>query len=202
MAKWVSALFTDIRGALGKSVVFSNWKGRNYLREYVTPANPQTDAQTAERLHHAAIVELFQNNVKGTPAHKTAWNAEALPRLISGFNQFVSYGRQIAFGTVTLAHATMSIEVTASGIPADRLAVMMYDESTDTYYLPTTKRGTGTYVAGDYTAYTPAVNDLAYIVDTMVLSGTDTESDAELYKAVNNHKVNQSNGTIEQLILT
>ena len=202
MAKWTSALFTDIRGALGKSVVFSNWKGRNYLREYVTPANPQTLAQTAERLHHAAIVEMFQNNVKGTPAHKTAWNAEALPALISGFNRFLSYGRQITFGTVDLANSSLSVEVTASGIPADRLAVMVYDESGATYKLPTTKRGVGTYTAADYTAYTPAANDLLYIVDTMVLSGADVESDAKLYKAVNNHEVNQTTGAIDQLIVT
>jgi len=178
------------------------WKGRQYMRSYVKPANPKTNAQTAERLHHAAIVELYQNNVKGTDAHVTAWNAEGLAALISGFNRFVSYGRKITFGTVDLANATLSIEITGSGIPGDRLAVMMYDESAGTYFLPTTKRGLGTYQTADYTDYTPAANDLAYIVDTKVLSGSDTESDAKLYKAVNNHQVNQTTGTIDQLIVT
>lgn len=202
MAKWTSPLFSDIRNKLGDNVVFSMWKGRQYMRSYVKPANPQTDAQTANRAHHAAIVEMYQNNVKGTPAHVTAWNAEALAALISGFNRFVSYGRKITFGTVDLANATLSVEVTASGIPADRLAVMIYDDSGSTYMLPTTKRGLGTYTPADFTAYTPAAGDLVFIADTQVLSGTDTESDAELYKAVNNWQVDEANGVITQLLVT
>jgi len=202
MAKWTSPLFSDIRNKLGDNVVFSMWKGRQYMRSYVKPANPQTAAQTANRLHHAAIVELFQNNVKGTPAHKTAWNAEALSALISGFNRFVQYGRKITFGTVDLAAATMSIEVTASGIPADRLAVMVYDHSGTTYILPTTKRGLGTYVEADFTAYTAAAGDIIYIVDTQVLSGTDIETDAELYKACNKWQVDEVAGIISEMVLT
>lgn len=202
MAKWTSPLFSDIRNKLGNNVIFSMWKGRPYMRSYVKPANPQTAAQTANRLHHSALVEMYQNNVKGTPAHKTAWNVEALSALISGFNRFVSYGRKITFGTVNLENATLSIEVTASGIPGDRLAVMVYDESVPEYKLPTSKRGLGTYVPGDFTAYTPAAGDLIYIADTQVLSGTDTETDAKLYKAVNNWKLDTSAGTIAQLIVT
>ena len=172
------------------------------MRSYVKPANPQTAAQTAERLHHAAIVSMYQNNVKGTAAHKTAWNTEALPALISGFNRFLQYGRKITFGTVNLAAGSLSVEITGSGIPADRLAVMVYDEGSTTYLLPTTKRGLGTYTAADFTAYTPAADDLVYIVDTQVLSGSDTEETAALYKAVNNWQVDQDNGEIDQLIVT
>ena len=202
MAKWTSPLFSDIRNKLGENVVFSNWKGRPYMRSYVKPANPQTAAQTAERAHMAAIVDMYQQNVKGTGAHVTAWNAEALKDLISGYNQMVKYGRGITFGTVTLAAGTLSIEVTASKIPNDRLAVMGYDESGTTYLLPTTKRGLGTYTHADFTAYTPAAGDLIYIADTKVLSGTDIESDAELYKAVNNWQVDQVGGAITQLLVT
>lgn len=178
------------------------WKGRPYMRSYVKPANPQTAAQTAERAHMAAIVDMYQQNVKGTGAHVTAWNAEALKDLISGYNQFAKYGRKITFGTVTLAAGTLSIEITESGIPNDRLAVMVYDESGTTYLLPTTKRGLGTYTAADFTAYTPAADDLVYVVDTKVLSGSDIESTAALYKAVNHWKVDQVNGVIDQLIVT
>ena len=100
MAKWKSPLFSDIRNKLGDTVVFSNWKGRPYMRSFVVPANPQTAAQTAERAHMAAIVDQYQQNVKGTPAHVTAWNVEALKDLISGYNQFTKYGRGITFGAV------------------------------------------------------------------------------------------------------
>lgn len=178
------------------------WKGRPYMRSYVKPANPQTAAQTAERAHMAAIVDMYQQNVKGTPAHKTAWNSEALKDLISGYNQFAKYGRGITFGTVNLAAGSLSIEVTDSKIPNDRFAIMVYDESGTTYLLPTTKRGLGTYTDADFTAYTPAAGDLIYVADTQVLSGSDSESTAALYKAVNNWQVDQAGGAITQLLVT
>ena len=202
MAKWKSPLFSDIRGALGENVVFSNWKGRPYMRSFVVPANPQTDAQTAERAHMAAIVDMYQQNVKGTPASVTAWNAEALKDLISGYNQFTKYGRGITFGTVNLSAAALSIEITGSKIPNDRLSMMVWDHTLDAYHLPDSpvRRGLGTYVSADWApSYTIIADDLLYIADTKVLSGTDLETDAELYKAVNHWQVDQDNGVITAL---
>lgn len=49
MAKWKSPLFSDIRNKLGENVVFSMWKGRPYMRSYVTPANPNSLKQAANR---------------------------------------------------------------------------------------------------------------------------------------------------------
>lgn len=175
------------------------------MRSYVVPANPQTAAQTAERAHMAAIVDMYQQNVKGTPAHKTAWNAEALKDLISGYNQFAKYGRGITFGTVDLTAAGLSVEITESKIPNDRLSLMVWDHTLDAYYLPDTpaRRGLDTYLAADYApAYTVVADDLLYIVDTKVLSGTDLETTAELYKAVNHWQVDQVNGVITALKVT
>jgi|LGOV01.1.fsa_nt_gb hypothetical protein len=205
MAKWWSPIFSDIRNKLGENVVFSQWKGRPYMRSYVVPANPQTNAQTAERAHMAAIVDMYQQNVKGTGAHVTAWNEEALKDLISGYNQFTKYGRGITFGAVDLTAAGFSIEVTASKIPNDRLAVMVWDHTLDAYHLPTTpvRRGLDTYVAADYApAYAIVADDKAFIVDTKVLSGADVETDAEIYKAVNGWQVDQSSGVITELLVT
>lgn len=36
-------------GQIGKTMVFSKWKGRAYVREYVEPSNPQTTEQTHTR---------------------------------------------------------------------------------------------------------------------------------------------------------
>lgn len=205
MAKWKSPLFSDIRGALGENVVFSMWKGRPYMRSYVVPANPQTDAQTAERAHMAAIVDMYQQNVKGTDAHVTAWNAEALKDLISGYNQFTKYGRGITFGAVNLTAAGLSVEITGSKIPNDRLSLMVWDHTLDAYYLPDTpaRRGLDTYLAADYApAYVVVADDLLYVVDTKVLSGADLETTAALYKAVNHWQVDQSGGVITALKVT
>jgi len=202
MAKWKSPLFSDIRNKLGENVVFSMWKGRPYMRSYVTPANPDSLKQRANRDQMRKIVAMYQANVKGDESIAAAWDVEALPRLISGYNQFTQYGRKVTLGTLDLSATTISIPVTASGIPADRLAVMVYDLNTTTYLLPTTKRGLGTYTEADFTGWTPAAGDLIYIADTKVLDGADIESDAKLYKAVNHWKVNEATGVADAMVVT
>ena len=202
MAKWKSPLFSDIRNKLGENVVFSMWKGRPYMRSYVTPANPNSLKQQANRDQMRKIVEMYQANVKGDESIAAAWDVEALPRLISGYNQFTQYGRKVTLGVLDLSATTISIPVTASGIPADRLAVMIYDLDTTTYKLPTTKRGLGTYTEADFTAWVPAAGDLIYIADTKVLDGADIESDAKLYKAVNHWKINEATGVADAMVVT
>lgn len=200
MAKWKSPLFSDIRNKLGENVVFSMWKGRPYMREYVIPANPRTLAQTANRLHMAAIIELYQSNVKGTPAHKAAWNVAALSKVISGFNLFCQYGRTDGITIVALAAGTLEVSIDASAIPSDRLAMM----SCDTDNVPieiSTKRGLGDYIPGSF-ATPPVATDLLYIVDTQVLSGADTETTAALYKAVNHWYPDESTGALTPLVVT
>ena len=202
MAKWKSPLFSDIRNKLGENVVFSMWKGRPYMRSYTVPSNPNTLAQQAQRAQMANIVEMFQNNIKGTPANKAAWNIEALPLLISGFNIFTKYGRDVTLGTLDLSSTTVSIPVTASAIPADRLAVMVYDLDTTTYKLPTSKRGLATYTEADFPTWVPAAGDKVYIADTKVLVGADVEGTAALYKAVNHWKPNAATGAADAMIVT
>jgi hypothetical protein len=46
MAKITGPLMSlDASGTIGKTVVFSKWKGQNYTRLRVTPKNPQKDSQ-------------------------------------------------------------------------------------------------------------------------------------------------------------
>jgi len=202
MAKWKSPIFSDIRNKLGENVVFSMWKGRPYMRSYVTPANPNSLKQQAQRALVANIVAMYQANVKGDESIAAAWDVEALPRLISGYNQFVQYGASVTLGVLDLSKTTISIPVSASSIPADRLAVMIYDLSGTTYKLPTSKRGLGTYTEADFTDWTPDTGDLIYIVDTKVLDGEDIESTAKLYKAVNHWKKNIATGAADAMVVT
>ena len=202
MATWKSALFTDIRNKLGESVVFSMWKGRPYFRSYVRPANPNSLKQKANRAQLANIVAMYQANIKGDADLEAAWNAEALSRQISGYNAFTKFGRGTMFGTVNLAAGSLSVEVTESTIPEDRMAIMVYDLSGTTYLLPTTKRGVGTYTAADFTAYTPAAGDLIYVVDTKVIKDGDTAATAALYKACSHWVINETLGTADALVVT
>jgi hypothetical protein len=45
-----SAAVSDIRGKVGNTIVFSNWKGRPTLRRWLKPANPMTADQGDQRL--------------------------------------------------------------------------------------------------------------------------------------------------------
>lgn len=50
MAKTSGALFSlDASGKFGKTLVVAKWKGRQYIRQLVTPSNPQTTGQQTAR---------------------------------------------------------------------------------------------------------------------------------------------------------
>lgn len=75
---------TKFRGALGKEMVASTWKGHDYIREYVTPGGEPSDLQLEQR-------EFFSRSV-------TAWQAlsprqqefyERIANGMSGYNLFI-----------------------------------------------------------------------------------------------------------------
>jgi len=93
MAKWFSVLFSDVRNKLGDQVVFSNWKGRGYMRTWVKPANPRTLKQRAVRDHMKKLVQRWQE-ISGDADVVSAYNNRALDYQISGYNLFVKFGRK------------------------------------------------------------------------------------------------------------
>lgn len=211
MAKWKSPIFSDIRNKLGDNVVFSMWKGRPYMRSYVRPANPDTNAQKANRAHLAAILGLYQANVKGTADNVAAWDAEALPKLISGYNLFMQYGRTgsqvVTAGrkgagivVTSLEAASLDIELVASAIPADRLSLMTVSAAGTPIEI-STKRGLGHYTPSDWST-APVATDTIYVVDTKVLAGTDTETTAKLYKGVNHWVPDEDAGTLTDMVVS
>lgn len=84
-----SPLVTAASGKV-KDTVFSRWKGRAYIRARVTPANPQSAAQTLVRNSLSRCVDMWQSNVSKI---KTAWNLYASPYSMSGYNKFMSANR-------------------------------------------------------------------------------------------------------------
>ncbi|GAJ22475.1 unnamed protein product, partial [marine sediment metagenome] len=77
-------------GALAKTLVYGDWKGIDYVRQYVIPANPKTADQQEQRGFFTAAIEAW--HVDGyTEDDVTAWNLYALAQKIaaSGFNMFV-----------------------------------------------------------------------------------------------------------------
>ena len=81
-----SAIVSDIRNSVG-DIVFSAWKGRGYVRRRVTPANPNTTAQQAQRGAMTRTVAVWQSLLL---AIQSAWGRYAAGKGISGFNGWTS----------------------------------------------------------------------------------------------------------------
>jgi len=79
-----SPLISDCRGKAGP-IVFSAWKGRPVVRELVTPANPNTDDQKAQRDIWRMVVAWWH----GMPLDmRAAIKNLAAGEAITGFNAF------------------------------------------------------------------------------------------------------------------
>lgn len=104
----------DASGKLGNAVVFSKWKGRNYARSLVTPANPQSGPQTGMR----AMLKFLSQVWDGlSDANKATYLEEANAKAISTFNAFMSFNlkRWRDFNTPTQAIPPALLSTTPDG---------------------------------------------------------------------------------------
>lgn len=81
----------DASGSLADAIVFSKWKGRNYIRQLVTPANPRSGAQTGFR----SSMSFLAKNWSGlTAGEQATWVDRAADMIVSPFNAFTSYNQK------------------------------------------------------------------------------------------------------------
>lgn len=91
MAKVKGPLMSmDASGSLGGAIVFSKWKGRNYVRQHVTPSNPQSNLQRTYRSSMAGLVKLYQSN---RDAINIAFAGRAGAGSQSPFNAFTGFNQ-------------------------------------------------------------------------------------------------------------
>ena len=91
MAKVSGPLFSlDARGQVGKAIVYSFWKGVNYVRQHVVPNNPQSTEQTAIRdlITDASQAWKLETSPIDT-AYKAAYDLAAAGQAYSGFNLYI-----------------------------------------------------------------------------------------------------------------
>lgn len=87
MARVKAPLFSlDASGQVGQSIVFSKWKGQNYVRQQFTPQNPNTAGQVTQRGYFSTSVTGWQAL---TAPQKQAWEDAAAGTGISGFNLYM-----------------------------------------------------------------------------------------------------------------
>lgn len=73
-------------GSIGKTIVFSKWRGIPYVRQHVIPANPNTTGQQATRNVFRTMSEMWK--VMSTLAI-TPWDVFATGRQFVGRNAFM-----------------------------------------------------------------------------------------------------------------
>lgn len=89
MARTTAPLFSmDASGSIGKSIVFSRWKGRNYVRRHAIPSNPMSGLQVYMRSMFAFLTRGWAA-IPGVS--QATWDAPAEPDNISPFNAYVRY---------------------------------------------------------------------------------------------------------------
>ena len=75
-------------GQLAGELIFSNWKGRAYLKKHANPKQPQARGQVGMR----AMLEFLSSNWSQiSDANQATWNDLAAQTNISPFNAYLAY---------------------------------------------------------------------------------------------------------------
>ena len=85
------AMSLDASGSLAGTLVYSKWKGRNYVRQHVIPANPKSGGQVGVR---AMFKFLAQGWVALTAGNQATWEDRADDLVASPFNAYMSYNQR------------------------------------------------------------------------------------------------------------
>jgi len=81
----------DASGSLAATIVFSKWKGRNYIRQHVVPANPKSGGQVGVRAMFKFLSQIWDGL---SAADKATWEDRADDLVASEFNAFMSYNQR------------------------------------------------------------------------------------------------------------
>ena len=85
------AMSLDASGSLAGVIVFSKWKGRNYARQLVTPANPKSGGQVGMRAMFKFLSQIWDGL---TDSNKATWEDRADNLIARPFNAFMSYNQR------------------------------------------------------------------------------------------------------------
>lgn len=87
-------------GQIGKTIVFSKWRGRPYTRQYTTPSNPNTAEQGVTRNTFSFLNSVY----KIAPAGLVApWTEYARGLVMSDRNAFIKKNLPVLRGESSLA---------------------------------------------------------------------------------------------------
>lgn len=115
-------LSLDASGTLAKAITFSKWKGRNYVRTRVIPANPRSGLQVGMRAGIAGYPGMW--NLQMSAATRALWNAAVGSEAISGFNLFTRVSQKsLRNNYAPILSTTDQDQSDAPAAPGDAAAV-------------------------------------------------------------------------------
>lgn len=120
MAKTTApALSFGAGGSIAKTMVYSKWRGINYVRQHVVPANPRTTAQVFVRNMFALLREMW----KLSPSMvQVPWDAFAQGRPFTGMNKFVGENVRVLNGETDMTNFIGSPGA-KGGLPPDSVTL-------------------------------------------------------------------------------
>jgi hypothetical protein len=105
----------DAGGSLGKTIVYSKWKGISYARRWVQPANPNTTAQQAVRGVFGWLMQVWSY----MPAEvQESWNAYASGQPLTGRNALAKFNVADLQGETDLTNFVMAPSAKSGPIAA------------------------------------------------------------------------------------
>lgn len=116
MAKPTGGLLSfDARGQVAKTIVFSSWRGRAYVRRYTVPSNPNSAAQQLTRDTFAWLSQVW----KRSPAlFQAPWAAYATGQPLTDRNAFNKFNVGVLRAAADLANMVFS-PAAKGGLPPD-----------------------------------------------------------------------------------
>lgn len=77
----------DASGSIAGTITFSKWKGRNYVRQLVTPANPKSALQVSTRAMMRFLSQRWTPDLSAL--NKASWDDDAAALAVSPFNAYI-----------------------------------------------------------------------------------------------------------------
>ncbi len=124
MAKISAGILSKTVGKVA-GVVCSTWRGVNYIREKVTPANPNTEAQQTVRTMFSKVVAIAQQLL--VAVIHTYWDVLQTGKKLTGYNRFCQANFNAMAGTFDETKIILSV----GGLEAISTPLALFNPETE-----------------------------------------------------------------------
>lgn len=164
MARTTGPLMSmDASGTIAGTLTFAKWKGRNYVRQTVTPANPRSGLQVGMRAAMAWATKAWAGSV--TTGNKATWAALAKAGNYSEFNAYVKLNQTRARLNEGWTPVTPPVTAGAEAAPTAGAVTNLPKSLTFTWTDSVGANDAATYVfMSTTTGFTPDISNLVAII--------------------------------------